>query len=73
MRTALIVIIVALLSGCFCYSEQLILKPANPLPAKPYLPSWTILDGGGVSIDRTDTERLMKYILELERNVQTEK
>ena len=73
MRTALIVLFAALLSGCFCYSDQLITKPIEPFPAKPYLPSWTILDDGGVSIDRTDTERLMKYILELERNVQTEK
>lgn len=73
MRAVLVVFLAALLSGCFCVSDQLIPKPVDPVPAKPYLPSWSVLEDGGVSINRNDTERLMKYILELERHVKTEK
>lgn len=38
-----------------------------PAPAKPQLPSLTQTPDGGMRLDRADTERLGRYILNLER------
>lgn len=38
-----------------------------PKPAKPTLSSIAATPEGGITMDRDDTERLMKYILDLER------
>lgn len=36
-------------------------------PATPTLPSLTVAPDGGIALDRQDTERLMKYIIDLEK------
>lgn len=43
-------------------------QPVMPAkPAKPSLPSLSVTPDGGITLGRRDTERLMKYIIELER------
>ncbi len=37
------------------------------MPAKPKLPGMMVNPDGGVTMDRDSTERLGRYILELER------
>lgn len=57
----------ATLSGCA--SMGLVgAQPVMPAkPAKPSLPSLSVTTDGGITLGRRDTERLMKYIIELER------
>lgn len=61
------VMLAATLSGC----ASMGLAGAQPVmpakPAKPSLPSLSVTPDGGITLGRRDTERLMKYIIELER------
>ncbi|MBE0505888.1 MAG: hypothetical protein IBX50_04100 [Marinospirillum sp.] len=68
MRTVLTLSLALVLTGCACtVSQPVIPQESMSMPAKPTLPSWSILPDGGMALDRIDTERLMKYIVELER------
>lgn len=64
-RLILLSMVAITLTGCGT------MCPTMPTPpAKPTLPSWTESRQGGVSLDRHDTERLLRYVLELERGYQ---
>ena len=52
------------LSGCLTLPTCPALPP---MPPKPMLPSLLESSRGGIDLDRADTERLGRYIMELER------
>ena len=62
-RSLFVVILAGLLSGC---GSNVVTSRMPIAPAKPSLPSLIVTPEGGITLDRHDTERLMKYITELE-------
>lgn len=64
--TARALLLAALLTLAGC--QSLPTCPAlPPMPAKPMMPSLQESSRGGIDLNRADTERLGRYIMELER------
>lgn len=67
VRSLSALLVVAALSGCAATGLAGAHTAMPDKPAKPSLPSLSVTQDGGITLGRRDTERLMKYIIELER------
>lgn len=67
LRVILALVALLMLSGCLTLPSC---PQMPPIPAKPTLDSVTTNSQGGISLNREDTERLGRYILQLERGYQ---